>query len=210
MIQIDLKSQLAALRSLQGYSSDIRVDGSFPEAAVLVPLMADRDDVSVLLTRRAPHLTIHAGESAFPGGKRDPLDPDLMATALREAQEEVALRADQFEWLFTLDQRLTRTEIKMTPFVGMVPSGIELIPNPGEIDAIFSVPLPYFANQRNLRMIELPYRGGLIRSPCFTYGKHDIWGVTAMTLIDLVNKVFDAGVTLESNNRHSREWSRTR
>lgn len=191
MTSLDHQDSLTALESLRGYRSSVRVTGDYPEAAVLVPLMVDGDDVSVLLTRRASHLSIHAGESAFPGGKRDAGDPSLLATALREAREEIALDPEAFDWLLTLDQHLTRTEIKVSPFVGFVPADVSLAPNPGEIEEIFTVPLSHFTDCRNLGSVELEYRGGWLRSPCFHYGDHAIWGVTARTLMDLVNRAFD-------------------
>lgn len=162
----------------------------------MVPLLERGGSLSVVLTRRAAHLKLHAGEAAFPGGKRDREDRDLLATALREAYEEIDLDPGLFEWLFTLDQRVTRTDIKVTPFVGVIPADATMTPNPGEIEEIYTVPISYFIDPANVSMIELPYHGGLISSPCFRYGRHNIWGVTAMTLIDLVNTAFGADIEL--------------
>lgn len=159
--------------------------------------MENNGELDVLLTKRASHLKLHAGESAFPGGKRDEEDDSLFATALREAHEEIALEPEHFEWLFTLDQRLTRTDIKVTPFVGLVPVNVSLQPDPGEIAALFTVPLTHFMDAEHIEMIELPYHGRLITSPSFRYGQHHIWGVTALTLIDLVNTVYDAGISID-------------
>lgn len=183
-------SQQRALMALRGFSGTEVVEGNYPEAAVMVALSEGRDEYSVLLTRRAEHLRLHAGEAAFPGGKRDATDESLLATALREAQEEIALDPGCFELLCTLDQRLTRTDIKVTPFVGLVPENTALDPNPNEIDEVYSVPLSHFLQPEHLTMIELPYHGKLVSSPCFHYLHHEIWGVTALTLIDLVEKVF--------------------
>lgn len=192
----ELQTQMDALTALRGYRGQQLSDGGHPEAAVMVPLMAHPQGLSVLLTKRAPHLKLHAGEAAFPGGKRDPEDPDLLYTALREAQEEIDLPPSAFEWLFTLDQRVTRTDIKVTPFVGLVPIDVPVSANPNEIDEVFTVPLTHFMDASNITMVELPYHGSLISSPSFRYGQHTIWGVTAMTLIDLVNTVFDVGIEI--------------
>lgn len=188
---------LSGLLALKGRQSNFTVAGDYPEAAVLVALMEDHGEISVLLTQRAYHLSIHPGESAFPGGKRDEGDASLLCTALREAWEEVALPADRFELLFSLDQRLTRTDIKMTPFVGLIPPGLPLLPNPTEIAQLFTVPLRFFCDRRNLMVSDEIYQGKLQLTPRFRYGDHDVWGVTAMTLIDLVNTAFDAGISLE-------------
>lgn len=192
----DLRAQTAALLNLKGYTGLRVPDQQYPEAAVMVPLLGTADGLAVVLTRRAAHLKLHAGEAAFPGGKRDPEDRDLLATALREAQEEIDLAPDLFTWLFTLDQRVTRTDIKVTPFVGLIPSNAPMTPNPDEIEELYTVPVTWFSNPDNLSMIELPYHGGLITSPCFRYGRQTIWGVTAMTLIDLVNTAFAADIEL--------------
>ncbi len=187
---------LSALDALRGRDSTIAVEGDYPEAGVLVPLLQEGDTLSVLLTRRAGHLAIHAGEAAFPGGKREPGDVSLLATALREAQEEVALSPGYFEHLFTLDQRLTRTAIKVTPFVGLIPAGLPLVPEPGEIERIFTAPLAFFADPGNLEVVEVDYRGSLLRTARYHYGDQEVWGVTAMTLVDLVNTAFDAGLSV--------------
>lgn len=185
---------MLSLQKMRGHTSQVKVAGNYTEAAVLVGIMPSIDGPSVLLTKRASHLTLHAGESAFPGGKRDPEDLDLLSTALREAHEEVGLPKASFEFLFSLDESLTRTDIKMTPFVGLIPANLEFRPNPHEIADIFTVPLAYFCDSSNLRAKELTYRGLPIRSPSFHYGGHDIWGATAKTLIDLVNIAFDAQI----------------
>ena len=67
-----------------------KVGLALPRAAVLLPIV-ERDEPTLLFTRRAGHLKQHAGQVAFPGGKREPQDPDLLTTALREAEEEIAL-----------------------------------------------------------------------------------------------------------------------
>lgn len=185
---------MLSLQKMRGYHSKVKVRGNYPEAAVLVGIMPCREGLSVLLTKRASQLSLHAGESAFPGGKRDPDDKNLLATALREAHEEVGLPKESFEYLFSLDESLTRTNIKMTPFVGLIPANLVFRPNPHEIADIFTVPLTFFCDQSNLQAKELTYRGRPIRSPSFHYGGHDIWGATARTLIDLVNITFDAGI----------------
>lgn len=187
-------SQQQALMALRGFSGSELIGANHPEAAVMVALSEGQEEYSVLLTRRAQHLRLHAGEAAFPGGKRDATDESLLATALREAEEEIALDPGAFELLCTLDQRLTRTDIKVTPFVGLIPEAVVLDPNPNEIDEVYSVPLSHFLKPEHLTMIELPYHGKLVSSPCFHYLHHEIWGVTALTLIDLVEKVFDTRI----------------
>ena len=189
-----VSQQLLGLLALKGKRSTVTVPGEHPEAAVLVAILERRGELAVLLTRRARHLTLHAGESAFPGGKRDRDDPDLLTTALREAEEEVALPPEQFELLCTLDQHVTRSGICVTPFVGLIPPDLPLVPNPDEVEQLFTVPLFWLCDPCNLESFEAIYLGKSLRVPRFHYGEFEIIGVTAMALVDLVNLAFGAGL----------------
>ncbi len=113
-----------------------------PEAAVLMPFV-DQPEPELILTVRAQGLSTHAGQVAFPGGKRDPEDPDLKTTALRESHEEVGLPHHLVEVVGQLSPIPSRFGIKVTPFVGLVRPGFSLVPEPGEIDTIFHVPLNF-------------------------------------------------------------------
>lgn len=177
----------------------LKIDGRYPEAAVLVAISDDPQNPGLLLTKRAQHLAIHSGEVAFPGGKRDPEDASLLATALREAQEEVALAADCFQYRGCLDERITRTNIKVTPFVGVIPAMTQLTANLDELDSLFYVPLVFLAQPENLHIDRVSYQGALRDIPRFDYGGYSIWGVTATIIVDLMNTVFDAGLSLQHN-----------
>lgn len=166
------------------------VDGQYPEAAVVVAVTVGGDEPEVILTRRAMHMNIHPGEAAFPGGKRDLDDENLLATGLREANEEVGLLANDFELLGQLDQRLTKTEIKVTPFVGLVPADVQLQANLQELDCVYRVPISYFLDSKHLLIAEREYRGKLCPVPHFKYQQHTVWGVTALMIIDLMDTVF--------------------
>ncbi len=165
--------------------------GDFPEAAVLVAIScAGGGEPAVLLTTRASHLKLHPGEVAFPGGKQDPEDKSLLDTALREAQEEVALAADQFEYLGTLSQRITLSNIRITPFVGFIPGIESLQPNRDELDDLFLLPLRFFMTAENLQVDRHDYCGSPRYIARFDYQQHTVWGATAGILVDLVNSIF--------------------
>ncbi len=100
----------------------------------------------LLLTLRAQGLSTHGGEVAFPGGRRDPEDADLISTALREAQEEVGLSPGLVEVVGPLSEVVSRHAVKVTPYVGIVPDYVEYRANADEIDSVFSVPLDFFAS----------------------------------------------------------------
>ncbi|MBE0484081.1 MAG: CoA pyrophosphatase, partial [Bacterioplanes sp.] len=146
------------------------------EAAVLMAI-TDEAQPQLILTQRARHLSSHQGEVAFPGGKRDPDDATLIATALREAEEEIALPAEQVQVVATLDQVVSRFGYLVTPVLAVVPPPprISLKANPAELDAIFTVPLALF-QQPPSRYFER----GSIRVPSYDFQQFHIWGLTAM------------------------------
>ncbi|KAG0268646.1 hypothetical protein DFQ27_006148 [Actinomortierella ambigua] len=119
-------------------------------SAILVVLLAnDQGGLEVLLTLRSPKLRTNAGEAACPGGKMDPEDSDLIATALREAHEEVGLDPSECEILTILTPTLSRHLLVVTPVVCFCPNMTtkdiqRLCPNPGEVSVIFTVPLETF------------------------------------------------------------------
>ena len=152
------------------------------QAAVLIPLVL-RDNVTVMLTQRTAQLSTHSGQVAFPGGKRDPEDADLRATALREAQEEVGLASTYVQVLGELPEYATGSGFQVTPVVALVDPQAPLQPNPYEVAQVFEVPLSflldpanherryYEANGLRREWFAMPYQDG-------AHVRH-IWGATA-------------------------------
>ncbi|ARN76053.1 NUDIX hydrolase [Oceanicoccus sagamiensis] len=157
------KNSVKTLRQKLALNRPALIAGDYIEAGVLMAITADAEAADcipeIILTRRAAHLSLHPGEAAFPGGKQDPTDKSLLATALREAHEEVALKPQQVEYLGALDQRITRSGIRVSPFVGIVPADYILTPNQDELDCIYKVPLSFFSDASNVQWIEQEYRG---------------------------------------------------
>lgn len=158
-----------------------------PQAAVLVLLQQLDAEPEVVLTRRADHMRLHAGEVAFPGGRCDADDCSHWGTALREADEEVAVPASQVEQLGVMSPLVTRTGIEVTPCVGRLLGEVELLPNPAELDTIFTVPLAFLADAGNLSFDNFEYAGAQRQVPRYDYHQYSIWGVTAAMLVRLVN-----------------------
>jgi 8-oxo-dGTP pyrophosphatase MutT (NUDIX family) len=160
-------------------------------AAVLLPVVA-RGDLYVLLTERTSHLAAHAGQIAFPGGKPDPGDSGPVATALREAEEEIGLARAFIEPLGFLDVYRTGTGFAVTPVVALVRPGFTLIPNPNEVAAVFEVPLAFLMDPSNHRIDAHTLGGRDRRFYAMPYGERYIWGATAGILRNMHDKLFAA------------------
>jgi 8-oxo-dGTP pyrophosphatase MutT (NUDIX family) len=159
------------------------------QAAVLVPVV-QRERPTVLLTERSSHMKNHSGQVAFPGGRVDPVDPNLAAAAMREAWEEVGLSADYIEVLGSLPTYTTITSFVVTPVVALVRPGFQLTLNPYEVAEAFEVPLDFLMDPANHRRHAIVGEGSNTRqwfSMPYQDGTHErfVWGATAGMLRNL-------------------------
>ena len=154
-------------------------------AAVLVPLIGRPDGLSVLLTLRTAHLSAHAGQVSFPGGRAEEQDVDAVATALRETEEEVGLSRDLVTVLGRLDTYVTGTGFEITPIVGLVTSDYVLAIDPYEVAEVFEVPLSYILDRNNHNRTERESAGRTRVFYVLPYQGRNIWGATAGMLVNL-------------------------
>ncbi|GAA0791210.1 CoA pyrophosphatase [Marinobacterium sediminicola] len=171
------------------------------EAGVLVAL-TNCTDPEVILTLRSPHLSTHSGEISFPGGKRDPDDPDLLATAMREAEEEIALSPGNVEVIGSLGQVVSKHHLQVTPWVGVISPSLPLVANPEEIAEIYRVPLSFLLDPANRRMDRLELAGQARFVPAWPWQGEVIWGLTAYILSELLNVGFDADIPMRPRPEH--------
>lgn len=162
-------------------------------ASVLVPLVP-RDDLTVLLTQRTDHLNEHPGQVSFAGGRAEPTDADAVATALREAHEEIGLEPRFVDVLGAMPTYTTGSGFIVTPIVALVRPGFSLRADPFEVAEVFEVPLYFLMNPANHRwhaveldgvrreFMSMPFNGvdeqGRPR-------RYFIWGATAAMLRNL-------------------------
>ncbi len=172
----------------------VRPLGTHRPAAVLVPLVARPEGLTVLLTRRTDHLHHHAGQISFPGGRIEADDPSPEDAALRETQEEVGLARSHVELLGRLDIYRTGTGFEITPVVGWVTPPFELSPDRFEVAEIFEVPLSFVADARNHERHSREFNGSKRHFYVLPYGGYYIWGATAGMLVNLAQRLSDARV----------------
>lgn len=189
-----LKRQLSSAQvpELEEFDrSPWRQAGDPRQAAVLIPLIPRPDGLSVLLTQRSADLSDHAGQISFPGGRTDPDDRDALATALREAHEEVDLAPERIEPLGMLPEYLTSTGYAVTPVVGLLHPPFHFCAAAGEVAEIFEVPLAFLMDPAHHEVRRLRFEGGERRFFAIPYprrdgaGQHFIWGATAGMLRNL-------------------------
>ncbi len=184
------------IQRIQNYSPhNLILPPGAREAAVLVPITR-AENPELILTLRSQNLSTHGGEVAFPGGRRDPEDSDLIYTALRETQEEVGLAPELVQIVGPLSQVMSRHGVQVTPFVGFVPDAVDYQANADEIASVFSVPLEFFANDPRETTHRIDYLGRTWYVPSYQFSGYKIWGLTAVMLVELVNLVYDAQISL--------------
>jgi 8-oxo-dGTP pyrophosphatase MutT (NUDIX family) len=164
---------------------EMRHPGPLTPAAVLVPLVDRPDGMTILLTQRTDHLTDHAGQISFPGGRIEERDRSPEEAALREAFEEVGLPPERVEPVGRLDDYETRTGFIIHPVVALVEPPFPVNPDPFEVAEVFEVPLGFVLDRANHHIEQRVYRGRERQFYVLPYDDRYIWGATAGMLVNL-------------------------
>ncbi len=192
----EISRLLRAMERPAGESSDFDlnpglqppVGRTLRPAGVLVPVWLRPGGARVILTKRASHLKHHPGQIALPGGKVEPGDASVQAAALREAQEEIALPSGIVEVIGHLPPHETVTGFMVTPVLGLVRDDFDPIPETGEVDEVFSVPLSHMLDPARYAVERRLWMGQWRRYYAAPYGPYYIWGATARILRGLADR----------------------
>jgi 8-oxo-dGTP pyrophosphatase MutT (NUDIX family) len=162
---------------------------SLRPAAVLLAVWLRPEGATLLLTKRSSHLKHHPGQIAFPGGKVDATDASPEAAALRESHEEIGLAPDRVQVLGKLPIHETVTGFAVTPFVGLVRGRFDPVPEAGEVDEVFTVPLAHVVDPARFAVERRQWLGVWRRYYAVPHGPYYIWGATARILRGLAERM---------------------
>ncbi len=173
-------------------------------AAVLILVINHAAAPTVLFTQRTAHLTDHAGQISFPGGRVEAEDRDPFHTALREAEEETGVDAKRISVIGTIPQYTTGTGYLITPVIGWMEPPVTYRPDPTEVEECFEVPLSFLIDIDNHHLETAMYKGRMRSYYALPYGHRYIWGATAGMLVTLTRVLAAAqGRAVGEPVRHS-------
>ncbi|MBU3022931.1 CoA pyrophosphatase [Aestuariibacter sp. A3R04] len=189
MTRTEFNARFHHIRNVK-YEADYPLKDCGRQAAVLIPLVDYGEKLDVLLTQRAKHLRHHPGQVSFPGGAKEPQDTDLVATALRETEEEIGLDPSYVDIVGTLPPYRTISGYSMTPVIGFVAPGQRLRVDENEVADVFEVPLRTLVDRKK-HLIHYAQREQKHFPIYFVPWKQRmIWGATAAILRNLSHHLY--------------------
>lgn len=175
------------LSEYQPQKVDLSEYPGFVRAAILCLLFPSTEGLSTLLTKRTDLVDTHKGQIAFPGGVVDKKDRDLIATALREANEEIGIEPKEVEIFGMLDEHPVPSRFIITPVVGYIREKTHTTPHSVEVAEVFDVPLSFFADTAHCWTEEREFRGQKRQVWFYSYKDRIIWGATAAIIRNLLS-----------------------
>jgi len=161
---------------------------SLTKAAVLIAL-TNQADPHIILTQRPQWLRSHSSQVAFPGGKMDDDDHNIEHTALREAQEELSINPAQVDIIATCPIYNSGSGYAITPIIGVVPTNLDIKPNPGEVDSWFQVPASFLFNRSNAEKKMTIWNGRERSYYDMQWQEYRIWGITAGIIANIARNI---------------------
>lgn len=180
-----------ALAALEGdiHDDDRPTDPNMLREAAVLIAVTDRPEPGVILTQRPQWLRSHAGQVAFPGGKVEAHDVDVVAAALREAQEEIGLNPRDVTVAGIGDPYHSGSGYRITPVVAAIPPDLDFDPDPNEVEAWFEVPFHHLFDPQNFSFHQAHWQGRLRGYYDMMWNERRIWGVTAGIIVNLAQRL---------------------
>lgn len=160
---------------------------SYLGAAAVLVIVDPRQD-AILLTLRSAHMNSHSAEVALPGGKWESHDANLLATALRETEEEVGLQKSDLDVFGELPASFTKAGVRVKPYVAMLCSDAKARVNSEELEAVFWMPEEVVVTDIRLRTDLFELNGHEYWSPAYRYNDYEVWGFTARVLVQYLEQ----------------------
>ncbi|MDO8615662.1 MAG: CoA pyrophosphatase [Dehalococcoidia bacterium] len=187
MVQTGMGSEetLERIRQALADYTPKRIDHPASADAAVLILVHDRaGDPHIIFTERTNHVEHHKGQISFPGGACAGGDDCLETTALRETFEEIGVRPEDVRLLGQLDDMVTVSNFRVTPYVGALTSEPDypFVLNEREVVRVIQVPLVFLLDERNMELEVRQHQGREVLVPAFSYNSHRIWGATARML----------------------------
>jgi len=182
----------SSFRIPPGYMPDMsqaRVGG------VLIALYPLNGNVHTVLMKRPDYIGAHSGQVSFPGGKKEPNDPDIITTALREAQEEVAISPQDVQVLGQLTELyIPASNFLVHPVIGLLDHVPDLVPDAHEVERILLPDLAHFLRSDIVGEKVIPIRENLtVKAPFYDVEGETVWGATAMIISEFAQVLWDIG-----------------
>ncbi|MCF0065074.1 CoA pyrophosphatase [Dyadobacter chenwenxiniae] len=157
------------------------------KSAVLVLFYPYKDEIYFPLILRPAYDGVHSGQVAFPGGRFEPTDENLIRTALREAQEEIGLRLNDVKILGILTELfIPASNFYVLPVIATMPYRPDFYPDPREVEDIFEIKLKEISDIEIIGSSDIQVRGEQVHAPHYTVQGYKIWGATAMMISELL------------------------
>jgi 8-oxo-dGTP pyrophosphatase MutT (NUDIX family) len=178
---------------------EVSPDETIRFAAVLIALFVEDQDIKTIFIKRNTYDGVHSGQIAFPGGRLEPTDPDLVFTALREAEEEVNITSTSVTVLGHLSRiYIPPSRFEVLPVIGSLKEIPKLKPDKSEVEEVFTCNLKDLLNPAHLHVKPIRLGDGRIREvPCISLGTHIIWGATSMIISELIDIVSEMDINQE-------------
>lgn len=157
------------------------------KSAVLILFYPHQGEIFLPLILRPAYDGVHSGQMAFPGGRYEPTDEDLLRTAKREAQEEIGLRLTDVRVLGVLSELfIPPSNFFVLPVVACLPYRPDFYPDPREVEKVIEVPYRKIRDKTIVGLSEVEVRGKSIEAPHYLIQNYKVWGATAMMISELL------------------------